>query len=174
MSFPSREEAISTLEEARAQLRELVYRINDEQIAKPETIGGGDWSAKDLLGHIAFWEELGLDALAAIRTGSRPAVEDTFARGAEGIDEVYAANQIRTTIDTAAGVRARAESAHQALVDAIRSMSDEEWHAKVPYPAERRETTAQLLASVVGAPKRGFGHAFAHIPDLEAYVATLG
>ncbi len=28
-----------------------------------------------------------------------------------------------------------------------------------------------LLGSVMGAPKRPFGHAFAHLPDLEAFVS---
>ena len=52
-------------------------------------------------------------------------------------------------------------------------MSDDEWHAKVPYETERRNTTGNLLGSIVGAPKRPFDHASAHIPDLEVYVASI-
>ena len=52
-------------------------------------------------------------------------------------------------------------------------MTDDEWTARVPYDAERRRTLAGLLGSIAGAPQRPFGHAFAHIPDLEAFVSSL-
>jgi len=44
----------------------------------PATIGTGAWSAKDLLGHLAFWEELAAQALANWRAGQRPSAEDLF------------------------------------------------------------------------------------------------
>jgi hypothetical protein len=31
-----------------------------------------------------------------------------------------------------------------------------------------------LLGSILGAPKLPFGHAAAHLPDLEAFVTALG
>ena len=173
MSAVTREDALATLSEGWVVLDDLVARLTPDQLIAPKTIGGGDWSAKDLVGHLAFWEELAVKALGAIRAGSRPDIEDTFARGAEGIDEINAENYERTAAQSLNDVLARAHAAHEAITAAIKEMSDDEWLAKVPYEAERRETTAQLLASIVGAPKRPFGHAFAHIPDLEAYVSSL-
>jgi hypothetical protein len=61
----------------------------------------------------------------------------------------------------------------QALVGAIREMDNAEWHSKAPYRAERRAWLGMMLGSITGAPKRAFGHAFAHLPDLERYVSAL-
>ena len=172
MVLPSRADAVATLQDGDRELQRLCARLSSEQMNAPKTIGGGDWSAKDLMGHIAFWEELAAEALESLRGGRKPSVESLFARGSEGIDEANARNQERTAAQSLDEVGARASAAHQQIVRAIEDMSDEEWRSRVPYETERRETTAALLASVLGAPKRGFGHAFAHIPDLEAYVSS--
>lgn len=172
MTLTTRNEAIATLEEGDTAIGALVRELSEERLVEPKTIGGGDWSAKDLLGHLAFWEELALEALNELRAGKKPAVEDAFARGAEGVDELNAGNQDRTAPQSPDEVRARIAAAHAGIVEAIRTMRDEEWNSKVPYAAERRETVGQLLASILGAPKRPFGHAFAHLPDLEASVAA--
>lgn len=171
MPVPSRAEALATLEEGHRTLQALFARLDDERFLAPKTIGGGDWSAKDLLGHIAFWEELALEALADLRAGALPHIEAVFARGSDGIDEINAENQRRTAQQLLEETRARAAKAHGTLLTAIDSMGDDEWGSKVPYETERRETTAALLASILGAAKRPFGHAFAHIPDLETYVS---
>ena len=49
----------------------------------------------------------------------------------------------------------------------------EEWEGKAFYETERRTRLGTLLCAVTGAPKRPFGHAFAHLSDLEAYVSSL-
>lgn len=172
MAAPTRDEALATLAEGHDAVDALIARLDDEQLVAPRTIGGGDWSAKDLLGHLAFWEELAIEALTELRAGRKPSVEAAFARGAEGVDELNAVNQERTRTQPPGAVRRRAAGAYEAIAGAIRDMGDEEWTTKVPYAAERRETVALMLASILGAPKRGFGHAFAHIPDLEAYVTS--
>jgi len=169
----TRDEALATLAEGHGIVDDLVARLTPEQLIEPKTIGGGDWSAKDLIGHLAFWEELAVQALEQLRDGTKPDIETTFARGAEGIDEINAEHQKRTAAESLDTVLKRAQVAREAITDTIGSMSDDEWNAKVPYKAERRETAAQLLAGILGAHKHPFGHAFAHIPDLEAYVSSL-
>jgi hypothetical protein len=173
MAAPTRDEAIATIEAGDTAIGALIRELTDEQMIEPKTIGGGDWSAKDLLGHLAFWEELALEALEDLRAARKPAVEDAFARDAEGVDELNARNQETTSQQSLTEVLARIAAAHTGIIEAIRTMSDDEWTAKVPYKAERRETVGQMLASIVGAPKRPFGHAFAHLPDLAAYVASV-
>ncbi|MCA1840855.1 MAG: hypothetical protein LC723_11100, partial [Actinobacteria bacterium] len=52
--------------ETLASLAEKVLKIATslpEDLAnRPSTIGGGDWSANDLLGHLQTWEEVAIDA----------------------------------------------------------------------------------------------------------------
>lgn len=167
----TRGEAIATLEEGHRLAGELFEGLSDDQLSKPATIGD-DWSAKDLLGHIASWEEYSLRALDEWRRGERPWIEDVF-RTRGGVDRANAEAVVAKAAMPAAEARAAAEASSRALVEAIRSMSDEEWNAKASHETERRTRLGNFLGSITGAPKRPFGHAFAHQPDLEAYVASL-
>ena len=167
----TREEALATLAEGRAAIAALVAKLDDEQFERPRTIGGGDWSARDLVSHLAHWEELAQEAAGEWRAGQEPSIERVFRDGT--VDEVNAKNDAASRGLTAAQVRERAARAHAAIVATVTATSDEEWSRKGAYATERRETLGMLLASILGAPKRGFGHAFAHLPDLQAYVSTL-
>jgi hypothetical protein len=175
MAIPTQDEAVATLAEGRAALEALFARLSDEEMVRPATIGGGEWSAKDLMGHIAFWEELAGESLTDWRAGRRPVVEEIGDAGDAGIDAANARNQERTAAESLETVRGRAAAAHTAVVQAIREMSDEEWGAKAPYPNARRATLAERLGSTLGGEDRGaFGHAFDHLPDLAAYLESLG
>src|SRR5207245_7846791 len=57
-------QAAAALEEGNAALQELCARLSADEMVRPATIGGGQWSAKDLLAHVAFWEELAAQTLA--------------------------------------------------------------------------------------------------------------
>src|SRR5437588_10756009 len=111
MAAPTRDEALATLAEGQSALDRWLAPLSDEELVRPATIGGGDWSAKDLLGHIAFWEELAIGALADWRDGRKPSIEDIFAGGAASIDAANARNQDLTARQTVDEVRARARAA---------------------------------------------------------------
>ncbi len=168
----ARDEALATLEEGHRLTAHLIAPLSAEQLSQPATIGGGEWSAKDLLGHIASWEEYALRALDEWRRGERPWVEEVF-RTPDEVDRVNAEAVLTKSGLPVGEVREAAEASFRALSVAIRSMSDEEWKAKAFYETERRTRLGNLLGSVTGAPKGPFAHAFAHLPDLEAYAASL-
>jgi hypothetical protein len=180
MAGPTREEAVRTLEGGHARVQLLVSGVSDEDLTRLATIGGGDWSAKDLLGHLATWEELALRTLREFQGGETPWIEaDDGPFSAPGTVKVDAFNA-RTVAEkqqqSLGEVRSGAERTHRELIDAIQAMSDEQWTAKAFYPtsSNRRQRLVTLLGSVLGAPQRPFGHAFAHVPDLEAYTSSLG
>jgi hypothetical protein len=167
-----RGEARATLDQGHEALEALFARLSTEQMEEPATIGGGEWSAKDLRGHIAFWEELAAEAANAWREGRRPEAEDIFATDAEGVHAANARNFERTRLQTVEAVNARARKAHGDVLSLVDNLSDEEWASKAPYETERRRTLGTMLGSILGAPKRPFGHAFAHVDDLRAYVES--
>lgn len=171
MAVPTRPAAVQTLEEGHGAIRRLLAEMSEEELIRPGTIGGGSWSAKDLLGHLTTWEEIALASLDEWRRGERPGIEDVFR--AEDVDRINAENVGRKAAVSADRVRSEAARVHRELVAAIDRMADDEWRSKAPYETERRTTLAALLGSILGAPQRPFGHAFAHLPDLEAYVASL-
>jgi hypothetical protein len=161
-------EAIEVLEEGEAALASLFDRLPENAAVRPATIGGGDWSAKDLLGHMAFWEELALEFMADWQARVSPRIGAVFA---EGVDAANARNQARTRQQSLAEVRERASSAHQRLLAAIRAVPVSAWDEKPYYqttPADR--SFGQLLGGILGGPDRLFGHADAHVADLRAYV----
>jgi hypothetical protein len=166
---PTREEAVATLGEGQAGLGALLDQLSEKELTAPATIGGGDWSAKDLIVHIRAWEAFALDAVREWRRGERPMIEDTFA-GPTKVDELNAMVFEQQRDRSLDDVRREAELTHRSLVDEIERMSDEEWMAKAPYPTDKRRRLCELVGSVLGAPQRPFGHAFAHLPDLQAYV----
>jgi hypothetical protein len=180
MARPTRDEALATLEEGGARASELLAGVGEDDLVRPATIGEGDWSAKDLIGHVATWEELAVQTLEEFRGGVMPWVErpeGPFSAPATGKVDAFNA---RTTEEKRAmplpKVLDDAHSVHGELIGSIRGMTDHEWNAKAFYetPKGNRRTLVTLLGSILGAPQRPFGHAFAHLPDLEAYVRSLG
>jgi hypothetical protein len=170
MASITREGALATLEDGQARVESLVAQLSDQEAARPATIGGGDWSAKDLMGHLARWNEIAIEALASWRNAERPGIEDVWG---DGVDQLNAENYERSKADSTGHARERLRHSHAALVGAIREMDNVEWHSKAPYRTERRAWLGMMLGSITGAPGRAFGHAFAHLPDLEQYVAAL-
>ena len=170
MAAPSRTQALATLETGQDELDSLFGQLTDTELSQPGTVGRSDWAAKDLLGHIAFWEELALETIDAWRAGLRPRVEDIS--GPAGTDQANAENQARTAPQSSAEIRSRAASAHQALLAAIHSLSDADWNAPATYDTPTRASLGELLGSVLGAPDHPFGHTYAHLDDLRAYVRS--
>ena len=164
MATPARAQALATLEAGQDELDALFGQLTDVELSQPGTVGSSDWAAKDLMGHIAFWEELALESIDAWRAGRRPRVEDIS--GPAGTDRANADNQARTAPQSPAEIRSRAASAHQALLAALRSLSDAEWQAPAPYQTATRASLGELLGGVLGAPDQPFGHTYAHLDDL--------
>jgi hypothetical protein len=170
----SPEEAVHTLEEGYRSIDALSARLGDEDFSRPATIGGGDWSAQDLVGHLTTWEEVALEALEQWRKGTTPTVETEMFGTDGGIDEFNAKTVEAKRRLSPAQVREAAQRVHTALIEEIGGMSDEEWKARAPYRTERRRHLAELLGSILGAPRQAFGHAYAHLGDLSSYVDSLG
>lgn len=158
---------------------ELLAPLRREDFTRGATIGGGDWSAKDLVGHITTWEELALRTIREWDRGEVPWVESSsgpFSAPATGKVAAFNAR----TVEEKRGlppsrIRAGAKREHRELTRAIQGLSDEQWNAKAPYrtPRNRRRHLRSLLGSIL-AGERPFDHIGAHLQDLQAYVRSLG
>ena len=164
--LPGRKQALATLQDGDARLRNLTTGLSEEQLTAPSTIGGGDWSAKDLIGHVAFWEELALLALTVWNQGAEPDMVGA-------VDEVNAANHVRKAKWSLERVLTESREVHERLIRDIEALPKGVWKAPAPKSFARRESLGARLGGLTGATDGMFRHAFAHLDDLRAYVESL-
>jgi hypothetical protein len=148
----------------------LFGRFDDGAFARRGTIGGGEWSAKDLLGHLAFWEEICLIQLDAWWKDELLRMDERFAPG--GVDAVNAWNERRKLRWSAARVRSDADTTHHRLLAAIEGLTDAEWRSIVPLPIAQRMTLGTRLGRLAGGKSGPFHHVRDHLAELDAATAT--
>ena len=167
----TRDDAARLLEEQHAELAALFAELDEDAFVRRGTIGGGDWSAKDLAAHMGIWESFAVQAMDALGRGERPAFEDRFTDPGGG-DRVNDEG-VRRFLDTpASDVLGRFDDLHRRVISAIGATSDEGWTADYPYDPEDR-TLGDRVGSLLGSEAGGFTHPSAHLPDLRAYVAAI-
>jgi hypothetical protein len=167
----TRVNAVRLLEEQHAELAALFAELDEEAFVRRGTIGGSDWSAKDLAAHMGIWEAFAVEAMDSFGRGERPAFEDrfTYPGGGDRVND----EGVRRFLDTpASDVLGRFDDLHRRVVSAIGATSDEGWTADYPYDPEDR-TLGDRVGSLLGSEAGGFTHATAHLPDLRAYVAAI-
>lgn len=167
MAIPTRNQALEILQTSRARIDALIDGLSDAQLATPTSLGGGDWSIKDLIGHLAGWEEF---ALARI-TGKRPPhLSGSF----NSADELNAAEIERKRAWSVAKVRKDAERVRTALLDAIENMDDDRWLSKVDVGKGKSALALVVGRTLIGGRHGPFAHDLAHLYDLQRSVKSLG
>jgi hypothetical protein len=163
----TREEALAALQEDQDRVDTLIGRLSDEQIGRRATLGGGDWSVRDLMGHLASWEARALEVLAAW-SEQRPF---QVLIGVRGVDELNARNVAAWRRKPSTRVGPDAQAIHARLVAAIAELTDRDWRSTLTMSTGRRHRLSTVLGSTLGGPDGPFRHATAHLPDLQANVA---
>jgi hypothetical protein len=178
MAIVGRLEALARLQEGHERMDALLAHLKGKDLTRPAAIGNGDWSAKDLIGHVATWEELALSAIRDFGSHRTPWPErkdGVFAAPATGKISAFNARTVGQKRGLSLPeVRAEARRTHRELLSSIESLSDDDWKARAFYPTpnNRRRTLAALLGAILAASTGAFRHDFDHLPDLEAYVRS--
>jgi hypothetical protein len=165
---PTRRQALRALEEGRARVEELLDRLPRSAMTTPG-IGGGTWSPKDLIGHLASWEGYALDALAAWERDERAPIDDLqFTLSTSRINDRAVA---RKATWSPAKVRREADRTHEELLEAIRTISDRRWNA--PATSRGHKPLGARLGAILSG-REPFGHDAAHLRSLAAFVDRHG
>jgi len=165
---PTRREAIAILEEGRARIDELLDLLPRAAMTIPG-LGGGAWSPKDLIGHLASWEEHALDALAAWGRDQRAPIDGLWRT--VSITRINDQAVRRKASWSLAKVLRESERTHEELLEAIRSMPDARWRS--PATSRGRKPLGARLGSIlVGAGP--FAHDAAHLRTLRGFVDLHG
>ena len=161
-------EAIERLEAGHADLTAAVASLTSRQIVRPGTLGGGDWSVKDLIGHIGAWERR---ALTIVDAWSRGEPFDALI-GVGAVDELNERGVAATRQRTLRETRSDAAATHRALVERIAGLTAADLRSSVTMSTGRRHRLGTLLGSTTGGPAGPYLHMSAHLPDVRAYVAS--
>jgi hypothetical protein len=165
----TRAQAIAIIEEGHDALDRLLDDMDPSTLIRPG-LGGGDWSPKDLIGHIASWEEHASEALDSWDR-NQPAQVNRDLR-ALGTDDVNARAVAAWALLDLTEVRSRADASHSRLVRRIDQIGDERW--SLPPTPRGRRPMSERLGSILGGPGGDFRHADAHLPDLEEFAVHGG
>jgi hypothetical protein len=133
-------------------------------------VGGGIWSPKDLIGHLASWEEYALDALAAWERGERAPIDDLqFTLSISRLNDQAVKRKSGWSLPK---VRRDADRVHEELLAAIRSMSEARWRA--PATAKGRKPLGTRLGAILqGSGGAHFAHDAAHVKSLSSFADAL-
>jgi hypothetical protein len=163
--LPSRRLALDLLAGQRAELDALLARLPPRELTRAG-LGGGEWSPKDLLGHLAAWERFALDAVAAWERGERAPIDmviwsrSTSAINADAVAAVAHLSWART--------RREADATRAELVALIETMSDRRW--RTPATPRARSALGMRIGQLLSGSKGPFTHDMAHLKDLRGLV----
>jgi hypothetical protein len=160
-------EALDTFERGYREITAELRRLPAEHMTTTG-IGGGRWSPKDLLGHLALWHEIALRSVGEVRRGQRPWIVGVFADPGPGPNDDELAARAGWSLDRA---RDAFEGSYAEVVSMLRAIDDQEWRRPVDGWTEEPAALGGLLGVVLGTDGLPFGHAYAHLPELTAFVA---
>ena len=166
-------EAAAILAKGSEALDAAFSKLSADAAEARATIGGGTWSARDLAGHLATWEEVALRTIEEIRAGRPPSIRTTITDEAS-LDLFNAAEVERKASLGWREALTNFRATNARLVATVRAIPDEEWGRVAPAAGGRRaRTLGEEVGSSTGMPEYPFRHAWAHLPDLEAFVQAV-
>ena len=163
---PTRADAIRMVREDRQRTLALLDALASDALTTTG-LGGGEWSPKDLIGHLESWEEHALGALDAWERGEAPRIGGQLR--SIGTDELNRREVERKTDRGLAAVRSSATATHERLLERFEAISDDRW-AEPPSPGEEHSVGGRL-GSILGGSLGGFRHDPDHWSDLEGFAA---
>jgi hypothetical protein len=163
-----RDEAVEIVRSQRVATLELVAALPVRARTKAG-LGGGTWSAKDLLGHLESWERHALDALDAWLRDEPAPIDRAFRT--MSLHEINARDVTRKAARSFDRVAASADRTHRELLDAMAALTDSRWER--PATTRGRAPLGRRLGQIlVGSGP--FGHDAAHRRSLEGLVRDHG
>jgi Mycothiol maleylpyruvate isomerase N-terminal domain len=166
---PSRRRAIRFVDEGMREVFSLYDRLPPRARTTPG-LGGGEWSPKDLLGHLESWQEYAIDAIDAWNEGHGPAIDAViWSTSTSAVNrEAVAAKASRGP----AAQRRSAGTTHTRLMEQLEAVGDRRWRR--PGTVRGRTPVGKRLGDLLGGTPGQFRHAEAHLPQLRAFVEERG
>jgi len=154
----NRKELIDKILASRAQLEEALGQISNERMLM--VLLHGEWSVKDLIGHLGFWESRVAALFPLLKVGKTPEpFKDIDALNSQAIDEM------RTL--SLSDVRRLEKSAYQKILAVIKEASDPELFD----PDHFAWTEGRCFEEIIS--DNTWGHYEEHLPELQAWLKRV-
>jgi hypothetical protein len=97
-STGDREHLVARLDDARKKLLASLQGLSEEQMTQSGAVG--EWSVKDVLSHVASWEETALPDLARLARGDAPVLAsiDLYATSYDSMNAMIMALRLKTPL----------------------------------------------------------------------------
>jgi uncharacterized damage-inducible protein DinB len=136
-----KEQAHSQITKSRKELVEAIQGLNEVDITHPQV--EGIWTIKDILGHVAAWEEACLRPLECITNGKPIQSEDISDHDAW--NAMQAARRHNKPLKT---ILKELDDIRQKLLCAASQLSDEEWNIIFHLPWGEKASAANMLSGL--------------------------
>ena len=117
----NKQQILKKLDKAWSDLQESYTGLSDAQMLEPGVTG--DWSVRDLVAHVSWWEEEVLKHLPHILSGKRPPRYSVLYGGIDAFNALKREQKLSLSL---VEVRKEAAETHQRLVEYINSVSEEQ------------------------------------------------
>jgi hypothetical protein len=151
----TRDEVLRLMREGRARLEAALARVPSDQLEQPG-VGGGEWTASDLMAHVAYWEAAMLDRLG---------VATSVSMESGPVDQINQAVCDRNRGRRLDDVRGEFEGIHGQLIDRVTAMSDDELNR----PLAGRDGQEPLWEHIANET---WTHYPEHVEVLEAWIGA--
>jgi hypothetical protein len=131
-----KQQLLDKLEQAWASFKASFAGLTDEQLLEPGVTS--DWSVKDILAHVSWWEEEALTHLPHILQGIRP---PRYSVVYGGIDAFNARMTVLKRGLSLSEVRVQLEETHRRLFEFIQNVPEEQFASETRFRRRLRLDT---------------------------------
>ena len=118
----NRQQLLNRLDTAWVAFQASYAGLSNSQLAKPGA--AGDWSVRDIIAHVTWWEEEALRHLPLIIAGDRPPRYSVTYGGINAFNAMMAERKRHVSLSD---VLTQQDDTHRRLVDFIRSVPEDQF-----------------------------------------------
>ena len=156
----TKEDILTKLAESRRDLHRAIQDLSEEEMTQVQV--QGVWTIKDILGHIASWEELCQEPLQRYADGDPFEAEVT--KDYLSLNPVLVSRKHNTPLDT---ILAEWDAIRQELVAAASKLSAERWVQSVLFPWGDEGPVAEMLEEL-------YEHELEHVQAIQQWRGERG
>lgn len=142
----------------RAQLEAAISRIDEERM--PLIVLHGEWSVKDLIGHLGYWEGFVVSLFSLFRSGKTP-------EPASELDLINARVLVEARKQSLNEVLRQEKAAYQKILALINEASERELFNSEHFPGAAGQPFESFISD------NTYGHYAEHLPELTAWLKRI-